>query len=71
MVCKEDFELRHPQDFLKVQPDHQNVPWVRPEGVDVFLHDACTVNGLSSIADLAVANCAIADRAFTGGFTPP
>lgn len=71
MVCAEDFELRHPQDFLKVRPDHQNVPWVRPEGMDVFLHDACTITGLSSIANLAVAGCSIAGRLFTGDWTRP
>ena len=36
-VCKEDFELRHPQDFLRAVPDDQSVRWTRPEGPDNFL----------------------------------
>lgn len=30
-VCKDDWELRQPQDFLKSRPDKQNVPWTRPD----------------------------------------
>lgn len=30
MVCKEDFELRHPQDFVKTKNDKISVPWSRP-----------------------------------------
>jgi hypothetical protein len=35
MVCSEDYEERHPQDLLRVRPDRQSVPWVRPEPEDV------------------------------------
>lgn len=31
MVCEEDFERRHPMDFLKVTPDKIAVPWTRSE----------------------------------------
>lgn len=41
-VCSEDFEERHPQDFLKGKPDRQNVPWTRPEGLVRYV----TVNPL-------------------------
>jgi hypothetical protein len=30
MVCREDFEQRHPQDLLKVQREKIAVPWSRP-----------------------------------------
>lgn len=30
-VCEDDFELRHPQDFLRAKVDKINVPWVRKE----------------------------------------
>jgi len=30
MVCSEDYELRHPQDFLRVQKERISVPWARP-----------------------------------------
>ena len=37
MVCKEDWESRHPMDFFKGRPDDSSVPWSRPdtEGEDV------------------------------------
>jgi hypothetical protein len=28
---------RHPQDFVRVTPDKETVPWSRPEGTDVFI----------------------------------
>jgi hypothetical protein len=40
-VCEKDWELRHPQDFLKSRRDDQAVPWTRPDndneagGVDI------------------------------------
>lgn len=30
-VCEKDFELRHPQDFLRAKPDKIVVPWTRKE----------------------------------------
>lgn len=33
-VCPDDFEERHPQDFLKGKKDDQSVPWARPEAID-------------------------------------
>lgn len=36
MVCKDDWEIRHPQDLIKVPKDDQSVPWSRPEQTDVF-----------------------------------
>lgn len=37
MVCPNDWEPRHPQDFLRAVPDRQAVPWSRPETPDVFV----------------------------------
>lgn len=36
-VCREDFESRHPQDFVRGRKDIQNVPDPRPESADVFI----------------------------------
>lgn len=36
MVCKEDFELRHPQDFVRSKGDKITIEWARPP-VDVFI----------------------------------
>lgn len=35
-VCEEDFELRHPLDFLRAKPDKIKVPWTRPDvGIEI------------------------------------
>lgn len=31
MVCDADFEVRHPQDFIKARPERNNVQDPRPE----------------------------------------
>lgn len=36
MVCKDDWEPRHPQDFVRGVKDSQPLPWTRPEAPDVF-----------------------------------
>lgn len=37
MVCPADWEIRHPQDFLRSKPDKIAVPWARPQVTDTFL----------------------------------
>jgi hypothetical protein len=37
LVCAEDFETRHPSDFLRVPREDTNVPWTAPEPTWVFL----------------------------------
>ncbi len=58
-VCKEDYELRHPQDFLRVFGDKQTVPIARPDPVqDTFLQTySCTVQGMQGIAGVGIAGC--------------
>lgn len=36
MVCKEDWETRHPQDFLRPVKE-STIPWSRPEPADVYV----------------------------------
>lgn len=45
MVCREDFELRHPQESIRVLPDQNKLPWTRPEPNDTFI----TVNYIPQI----------------------
>ena len=46
-VRESEFEERHPQDFVRGVPDHQTVPFARPESTDVFLSPGdVTVNDL-------------------------
>jgi hypothetical protein len=37
MVCSSDYEMRHPQDFIRVPRDDPSTPWARPEPADVFI----------------------------------
>lgn len=36
-VCPRDFEVRHPQDFVKGVMDNQTPPFTVPEPPDVFV----------------------------------
>lgn len=63
MVCEQDFETRHPQDFLRVRGDHPAVPWTRPEADDQFVN-VCWIWGTSAYADLGTADC------MTAGYAP-
>ena len=66
MVCKEDYEQRHPSDFLRVQREKIAVPWSRPYPVvDTFTGYTCSVYESSAKADIATADCARVD------FYPP
>lgn len=38
-VCKEDYETRQPQDFVRGVTDKQAVTEPRPDPTDVFLED--------------------------------
>jgi hypothetical protein len=37
IVCKADFEMRHPQDFVRARQDKISVPFTRPRPVDEFV----------------------------------
>lgn len=57
MVCEADFELRHPQEFVRVRPEKIAAPWVRPEGEDQFIAPACFIWDQSAYAGLGTAGC--------------
>lgn len=38
MVCKADWEMRHPQDFVRTKADLQLPPYTRPEPTDSFVN---------------------------------
>lgn len=61
MVCPEDYELRNPQDFIRVPPEHIVPPWTRPRPEDIFVDVPyiCTIEGSSALVGQAVAGCAI------------
>ena len=37
MVCKDDFEIRQPQDFVRGVADVQAPPWTRPEAQNTYV----------------------------------
>lgn len=58
IVCPDDYEERHIQDFLRVSPDKITVSFTRnPE--DTFVDQVCTISGKHPYADYATADCAI------------
>ena len=61
IVCPDDFETRHPQDFVIAKQDKFTVPFSRPVPELIFTDVvyACTSEGKSAIASLAVAGCSI------------
>jgi hypothetical protein len=61
MVCEECFELRNQQDFIRIKPEKVAPPWVRPEPSDQFV-SICYTWERSCYADLATADCALADN---------
>ena len=64
LVCDADFEHRHPQDFLKVKPDNQTVPFSRPKETPTYVSVSyttslsCTFLTTAAEADRGTADCA-------------
>lgn len=46
IVCRKDWEPRHPQDFVKARSDRQAVRDPRPEQTDSFISTAITQDDL-------------------------
>lgn len=59
MTCNKDYELDHPQKYLRVQSDPKPLPFVRPEQ-EQFVQ-ICTIATSSAYADVGTADCLKAD----------
>lgn len=59
MVCKKDWEPRHPQDLIRIRGETAFPSWTRPEPTDTFTNIvyACTPEGTSAIVRYAVVGC--------------
>lgn len=55
-VCAEDYETRHPQDFVKGRRDNQNVPNPRPEPVDTIIGPLMTNISVAAVAGATTLN---------------
>jgi hypothetical protein len=63
IVCKNDFETRHPADFLRNKQNTLSVPFTRPEATDSFITvNYFPINGNRAIAGIAVAGLAVTGR---------
>lgn len=72
MVCKDDWEVRHPQELIRPVTDQQSPPWTRPNVSEVYVQvtniapQGCSVLGIYSNAGLATAGCAQAGNFLNG-----
>lgn len=64
MVCREDWETKHPQLMVRPLPDQNKLPWTRPEPADTVVAAVCTLEGRQGVAGYGVAGCAIAGSNF-------
>ena len=73
IVCPEDFENRHPMDFLRVRQERISVPFSAPTSFNLFdgpnypEYPFCTAPGSSGVAMYAVAGCARPGLGFPNG----
>lgn len=56
MVCKADYETKHPQLDIRIKPERIAPPWTRPAGEPIFIN-VCTVISSSGYAGLGKAGC--------------
>lgn len=61
-VCNDDFETRHPQDFVKGRKDLQNVPNPRPEPVDTVIGPLLTTISTAAAVGATTINVASSVR---------
>jgi hypothetical protein len=60
IVCKDDYETRHEQDFVRARQDKISVPFQRPIPTLIFGH-VCTPYTSQGRTDIGVADCARSD----------
>jgi hypothetical protein len=65
-VCKEDYEVKHPQLSLRVHADKQVVPIPRPEPVtDLFIRE-CNIINSQGIAGIGISGCMVSGKTAPG-----
>lgn len=60
LVCRDDYEIRHEQDFVKSKQDQITVPYTRPVPELIFTF-VCSLYTSQGRADMGEADCARAD----------
>ena len=69
MVCKWDWEPRHPQDYVKGRKDRQAVPVARPEGLDLTDTTTLNANAAAGATSLTLADASGVSQYDTIGIT--
>lgn len=71
IVCEDDYEHRHPQDFVKARQDKISVSFTRPRPPDLFTDidyvdtgniNYCTITGQQAIPSLAIPGCVVPNK---------
>lgn len=76
IVCPDDYENRHPMDFLRAQQERISVPFTSDTSFDQFdgpdypPYTACTQQGSSAVPSWAVAGCMRPGLGFPGNYQP-
>lgn len=58
MVCHNDYETRHPLDFIRATPERASVPYTSPEPTDTFVYVPRFSDAVAA-ADIGTADYAI------------
>lgn len=58
MVCNSDWEMRNPQDLIRIPKEDPSVPWTRPGEDDVNLW-ACSITGISAVPGAGTPGCMV------------
>lgn len=73
IVCPEDYENRHPMDFLRARQERISVPFTSDTSFDQFdapdypQYPFCTQEGSSGVARFAIAGCMRPNLGFPNG----
>lgn len=77
IVCPDDFENRHPLDFLRTRQERITVPFTADTAFNQFngpsypVYPFCTAEGASGVSGFAVAGCMRPTLGFPNGFPVP
>ena len=74
IVCPEDYETRHPQDFVRARQDKISVPFTRPIPILTFTdvpyidtgNNVCTFSGRQAIPMEGIPGCMIPSKINSG-----
>lgn len=77
IVCDDDYENRHPMDFLRTRQERISVPFTADTSFTTFNgppyppYPFCTQEGASGVASFAVAGCMRPNLGFPNGLPVP